>query len=578
MILKFLIILFYFLLLNANYAYAYIDPVSLTAIYNIIGFIFSALLMLFTRTKKIFKFLFIQYYYVIYFLILICLFPNWIFFSNFKFIEIILILLVFSFISFLSLKLIVFFRSKNYNLYIFFISLIILFGIDDKIGLATLVNFFHIPSDLFRYGFYLFVLFIILIFIFLINLKIKNFVNIFFIIIIFFLINNLLYKHKLDDFIRYNEKITNKENAVNVNFSQKSKPSIVIILDEANGLLEQSKNDDYFLNSKETNKFIKEFYRDFEFKYYPNAYTIYPSTIYSISSLLNFNFKTGEEGNLKLNETIKINPDYLFSAQLNKIKLFSKFQNSKIYISQNFVLNLCADKKKFQECHTLNPYSRELKYIDNYRFDRLSYIFSRYNLNNSIFSYLLTRTLKNFKFIEVYDQRFVGKLTIEDTLNKLFIKSSEKKYDLLIAHIMSPHKPFYYDKNNCGYNKYKYSVFLKKHEVKKIQDIETRCTFFYLNGFMKNLKKNNLLDYYNIVLLSDHGSRNSKVEKKQLDWFSSIFAIRDGSGYQKINNKSSIQYLFSDFFNKFDENSKNFKSEDNIIFNLSNKQFEKIEF
>ena len=76
----------------------------------------------------------------------------------------------------------------------------------------------------------------------------------------------------------------------------------------------------------------------------------------------------------------------------------------------------------------------------------LDEIFSKYSYQTSIFSILLTRTLRYFDLIKIIEPRLIGKVTVEHVLNEVFEKSVSKKYSLILAHLMAPHKPFAWER------------------------------------------------------------------------------------------------------------------------------------
>ena len=76
----------------------------------------------------------------------------------------------------------------------------------------------------------------------------------------------------------------------------------------------------------------------------------------------------------------------------------------------------------------------------------------------------------------------------------------------------------------------------------KQHNIERKCTFFYLDNFLEDLKKNNIIDSINLTILSDHGSRIQRTKDSDLP---SIFAFKnDKTIYKKIKKKMILHNLF----------------------------------
>ena len=108
---------------------------------------------------------------------------------------------------------------------------------------------------------------------------------------------------------------------------------------------------------------------------------------------------------------------------------------------------------------------------------------------------------------------------------------------------MAPHKPFTWDKDNCGYKFYQNVNFLSKERRQEIHNIEIQCTIKYLDSFLSQLKNIGLLDHYNIIITSDHGARNLNYNDVNQDWHSTFYIERKTNGIYKKNNKVRIVIL-----------------------------------
>lgn len=541
---KFAIISFIFIcfLTNAN---AYIDPVTTGIVTQILFFIFSGILIFFTKLKNFFTLLTKNYKYSYLVLYFIALLPFWIFVENIEFKIKIIGFLFFFIIPFTLIFIVIkFFRfSEKNKIFILINSSITVYGLDQSFGLASIINSLRIIDNLHRYSGY-FILFIILIFIFyFFYLKSNKIINFLILTIFFSSIINLINGNKISNFTKYENvennllRIEQKSNPI------KSIPTIVIIFDELNGY---GALDDKIVNTKKTKNSIDTLFKNYNFTHYINAYSIYKSTSDSIPSILNFHYKYDYKKLDLIREEHK--NKFGFMVNIKENKLFDLYDHNEIYVRQSLILDMC-NKENFKVCKTTNPFSKDNIYMDNFRLSNYDKFFSIYSYRNSIFSTLFTRTLRYFDLIILIEPRMIGKMTIEQTLEDLAFQSKSKKYSLLFAHIIAPHKPFSWEKNTCNYKFYQNENFVSRLKVQENHNIEIQCLNKFLSNFLEDLNQANLLDYYRIILASDHGARNLDINKNKSDWHSTLYAERiPGKFYKKIDEKNSIQFLFKKFF------------------------------
>ncbi len=562
--LKFIVLIHIFIFFITN-AYAYMDPVSIGILTQILFAILSGILIFFTKLRNLFSLLFVNYKYSNILLYFVALLPFWIFLENLD-IKIKIISFIFFFVIPFSLILIVikvFKLTIKNKIFIFINSLITVYGLDQSFKLASLVNLLGIMDDVIRYSSY-FILFIFLIFVFY-YLYLKNYKIINFLILVIFIssIINLINNNNISSFVKY-ENIENNVLRINdeTNIIQ-SKPTIVIILDELNGY---AALDDKIESTKQTKESIDALFENYQFTHYTNSYSIYPSTYDTIPSLLNFYYKYDYK-KLDLMRENHINK-FGFFGNVKENKLFDLYNPNEIYVRQSLTLNLC-NNDNFRVCKTVNPFSKNNIYMDNFELNNFDKFFSMYNYQTSIFSTLLTRFLRYLDLITILEPRIIGKVTIEQILEDLFIQSKTKKYSLIFAHIMAPHKPFAWDKKTCTYKYYQNQNFLSEQKVQEFHNNEIICLNKFLTRFLDNLNKSDLLNYYRIVLTSDHGARNLDYNNKD-DWYSTMYAERVPKNYyQKIDEKISTQYLFKKFFNNENE-----KKPINKIYNIKKSIYE----
>ena len=148
--------------------------------------------------------------------------------------------------------------------------------------------------------------------------------------------------------------------------------------------------------------------------------------------------------------------------------------------------------------------------------------------------------------LEPYGEKMTANHLFVDLHNHISNKSS----DMILAHTQISHNPYGFDEK-CGYDgsrsKHRYKMTT---EDKVIQNnIERNCVVNLLDEFFTKLKNDKLWNKLDIVILSDHGSRISKEFMDQ-SYKSSIFAIRkNNENFQALEEKLSIQYLFSKYLN-----------------------------
>ena len=546
---KFYLLIFLFISFNTVCS-AYIDPVSTGILYQILFFLITGFLTFFTKLKRILIFLNRDYKYSDIILYLVSFFPLWILLSTLNAKEILTTLFIFFLIPLTFLYLLKFFFLNQWNdkarFYIFLNSLVIVYGLDQSLGLASIVNFFEIFNDIYRYAAYgLFFIFCTTCCYFIYS-KNNRIINFFIIIIVFSETINLVKNEKNIKNLKQYEIIENVISDIKIeNVVSKIDPTIVIILDEMNGY--GALNDD-IINTKETKASYDSLFKEFNFTHYPNSYSIYKSTTDSIPSYLNFHYQYSYKEMNNFSESH--NESFGFFRKITSNKLFNLFDPGKIYVHQPLLIDLCS-YENFKTCKTINPFSKKNKYMDNFSLNNYDYIFSQFAFQTSIFATLLTRTLRYFDLIKIIEPRLIGKVSVQSSLDDILYRSKTKKYDLLVAHIMAPHKPFAWSAGDCQYKYYQNPNFISDQKLQEFHNIEIQCMNKYLKKFLNKLSTNKLLDYYDIMFVSDHGARNLDISNNFMDWHSVLYAERFKNGkYNKVDDIKPTQLLFSNFFKK----------------------------
>ncbi len=455
-----------------------------------------------------------------------CIFPVFVFKSNFNKAEIISIFSIFIILILLNIFFLSFIKKSQY-IKIFYSSSILVFGFDNHLGLFNGIIQSNIPFFLKHFEVIytpaLLILFLVFFIIFIIYLNVDHdkIKTIFLITIFTLFLFNFFDNTKSYTKIPYFEKNSNQ------NFEEST---LVIIWDEMSGLnsLSSKTSKGQIVNQNFINLFEK-----YKFNYYPNAYSISSNSVGSLTSLINF-----EENieNINANHVIEAK-NYFSEYEIKQNLFFEKFKS--ISVIQNIHINYC-NSPKVKKCYQYNPF--DLKMLGA-SIDPFSNIISSWSLNGSIIGKFVWRSLKQMNLILS---------TLEPEGEKLFIKNIldyskkdliSKKFDLIFMHVLVPHKPYGFN-SKCNYdvklsnlNKY-----LNEEENIKQHNIERNCVILLMDDYFKQFQS---LSNYKIVILSDHGSR---INKQDISSLSTIFAFKDFKNQfsSMINNKKSIQTLFKE--------------------------------
>ncbi len=467
------------------------------------------------------------------FLFFFAIFPIFAIKSNFSNLEI-----SFIFFFFLALIVINFFisrllRKKNNKLLLNgYLSLVISIGLDNHLGLF---NGIIQPNSVFL---------------------LENFKIIYFPAVLLFLIiwiGVLIIRNKTED--KKNSTIfivtflslfifnvfDNAKNYKQIpNFSKEvdkvyDQRTLIIILDEMSGLNSISSDTN---EGKEFNKEIEKMFIKYNFEYYTNSFSISENSVNSISSLINFEKIVNKKIRNKL---VKVSKNYFVEYEMKKNVLFNNYEN--ISVIQNVHINYC-NYTNVSNCYQFNPYRLDLIEAKS---DFVSKIVSLWNLHGSILAKLIWRTLKQLEIIKSISEPEGEKLFYNQILNYVKKNVLSKKYDLIFAHILVPHKPYGFNEL-CEYDVQRSNLnyFMTPNEAIKQHNIERKCIVKSMDNFFYSLGDLNDL---NIFLISDHGSRIKKDKRSSL---SNIFAHK----YFNIDTplKISIEKISQEIFRKkFDE-------------------------
>ena len=319
------------------------------------------------------------------FLFIFSLFPIFILKSNFSLEEYFLALSIFFLLFLVNFFLINYFKNKKlYILNIIYLSFIITYGIDNLVGLHNALIAENLDF-LKRIFFIIYIHSVILFFIIfiLIFFSFKKFDNKKLKIIYIVFILSLFSFNLIDDTKSY-KKINMYDKNSDQIFNNKT---VILILDEMSGLNSLSSSTK---SGKIFNNYAENFFKEHNFTYYTNSFSISQNSGSSISSLLNFGDYT--EKHLR-DKVLKKSANYFYEYDLVENKLFKNFKSISIF--QNIHINYCKNKN-INKCYTYNPFELDKLKVE---VDFFSKYISLWHLNGSIVSKILWKLTKMFGLI-----------------------------------------------------------------------------------------------------------------------------------------------------------------------------------
>ena len=409
----------------------------------------------------------------------------------------------------------------------FYLSLIIIYGIDNHLGLwsgiiqplkFTLIDIFGI---IYVPGLILFLSLVILTY-YIILLSKNKFYNVILVflctIFIFGVFDQTKSHKKVKTFINENEK-------------KYSKTKVVIVFDEMAGF---NSFESLNYNGPDFNKFGKKFFKKHNFEFYNNVESISSNTGASLSALLNFS-----ERHETRERVLKRSSNFFFEYELTENIFFEKYKDVSVY--QSIHIDFC-NSLSVSKCESYNPFS-QTKFINGFKDTLLTKIVSIWKLNGSISSTIIWRSLRALRIVDSILEPEGHKATFQNLFTSLEKDIYSQKYDLIFVHSMVPHKPYGFD-SNCNYdgslslnNRY----FSIKKQVEQ-HNLERKCVLYYMDIFLENLKKNNAINSIDFTLLSDHGAR---IKKTKNSLFPTIYAIKNTqTNYKEVKEKTIMQKIF----------------------------------
>jgi len=543
--------IFYFLffILFSNNAHAYLDPGSINIFLQIAAALLSAFFLIIGSVNSFIKYVLEKKQVNTILLVTLSIFPIWLFKSSFNFNWVLLYLVI---IFFIPLFLIKFFLRNVDGYYLsgnltiiqnFVISSTILYGLDQHIGLWEIVNHF---IDRGRGLYIVAIILIILLWILTFYLVKKSYIKYIFILLVVIFSYNLFSQTKNLKKIESTISFNNYANSnLMINESREDmKPVLFIILDEMNGI---GGLDTEIQNYEKAKKSYLDLVNTHNFTIYPYSYTMFSTTSDSISRMLNFDTSLKDPKN---DNYVIDHDEYFFTKKLLKNRLFDSLDNRKIYVKQSRGLDYCNNINVVR-CDTFNPLNKNILNEINYINPILTEFISKFSYQNSIFARFLSRFLVELNLIHLSNSPRTNKAYFEKDLSKLFEVIKNEKYDLYFAHFLVPHKPFGFDRK-CNYKNFP-ALNFNPIFMQTQHNNEIYCTNLFLNNFFDKMKKLANFNDFKIIIVSDHGARNSSKPK---DYFSVATLVKDSIQQPYIDEKIvSVQHVISEFFNQAEDNS-----------------------
>jgi len=455
----------------------------------------------------------------------ISLFPIWILKSNLSIIEITIVVVFF----FLIYLITILFFYKIQNKYIFYLisSLIIIFGIDNILGLwsgligAYKYKLLDIFTIIYIPGVLLLIFLSAIIFLLFIKFQEAVYKPIFVFMITIFLfgvIDNTKSYKKIPSYDRSNNNILNNQ-------------TLIFILDEMSGINSQESIEEK--GSEFKSKSI-DFFKKNKFHFYTNSFSRSLNSISSLSGVFNHNdnFDYTRKNFTKPSNNYFVEYDFLTN------KTFDRFKN--ISVHQNIHINYCKHQN-VKKCNQYDPFSQNI-FLKGFKNSKFSKLISMWQIHGSISGRLIWRLFRQLRFTDSSLEPEGQKASFNSLLEKVENDISSKKFDLVFVHPLVPHRPYGLD-HNCNYDGSLANLNIYFDKNKKItqHNIERLCMISFLENFLSKLKKNNLFNNLNIILFSDHDGRIIRPKTNEENPI--IFAFKKKNSKVFIEDKRKIDLV-----------------------------------
>ena len=467
----------------------------------------------------------------------ICIFPVWalsekILFSSYYIFFIPYALLYLSLVAYIDLE-------KNYKFTLFIVSFLTVFAIDQNLFLSRSLikpNFEFLNALLPNIYFAeILLISILLLLIYIIFYKfgirsIKIFLPFIFVIFIFKIAGIIFNSIEI---VNFNSEKKQDKNKISV------QKTLFIIFDEMSGVNSTEKN---FKFGDDFVRTTYEFAAKNNFQLYLNSYSTSDNTANAVPLILNFNANKVTQ-NFRDNHIKKSNKTYN-EYDLMHNALFDKFSN--VSVLQNIHLNFC-NNQNVTKCYQINPYNYYENYLNGFKNNILSRFLSIWKLDGSSSSKLLWKFARIIGITDSTLEPEAHKIFLPTIMNEIKKDVLDDKFDLVFAHILSPHIPYGFNRQ-CDYDgrKSTFNTMMTKQEKYIQHNIERVCTMRIISSLIDELKKEINYDDLQIFFMSDHGSRITNKEK-----FSSILLTKKkNQKFKTIDATVSVQEIIKKSFDK----------------------------
>tara|TARA_B100001250_G_scaffold135690_1_gene116097 strand:- start:1320 stop:2747 length:1428 start_codon:yes stop_codon:yes gene_type:complete len=439
-------------------------------------------------------------------------------------------------VSFLLIILILFHNfiyshiKNNKNLFFIYLAVILTYGIDNNLSIFS--DFIIPNASNFRPINTYVVGIIFLSTLFGINFLILKKLETKGAIIIFsFILSSLFYSFQFSDKSFSNFSDFRKETTKN----EFDKITIIFIMDQMAGIESDASRTDL---GRRFDKYAIKFSKKYNARVYKNIYTQCPMTYQSIPKLINFDYFNNCNELAKFRYIQKSN-NFFNEYLILKNKLFDNFNS--IAVFQNYHMNFC----KHNNVKICDQYSqfKNYNYIKGFKDTNLSKIAGAWKHYGSITANIIWRTLLTLYLTDSYEQSGGEKGSFKSLLQKIEKEIITLNYDLIFVHSLSTHNPYGFDEK-CEYSGEKYINYSDKNVLEAIkgQNNDRICILNFLDNFFEKLKKKEILEKVEFIILSDHGTRLSADDDSSLK---TIFIHKDiNKKYKEIKKKQFMQKTF----------------------------------
>ena len=479
---------------------------------------------------------------------ILCFFPVWIFRSNLDLLDLIVCFFSFGIIPISICYLVIRKYSIKFNFFfITWLGLSSFYCIDQNIGLWNIFKngFFSLNLSSPYFTSLIYSILTIIIFLIFFRLTKKNGVKICFSFLFVIFIFNLFDTNKFYSNFPKIDQLRNIQSTTETKLKK-----VIFIFDEMSGL---NSIDSSVSNGEETNKYLKDFFKKFNFAIYTNSYALFRDTDKSLGSLLNFVKSKEEYSNLDKNKEIhfmKKSDNFFTVNTLTSNKFFDLENNKNIVVTQSMYIDFCEHPKVII-CNQFNPYKKDLKFLDGFKDTKLSRFFSFYRNNGSVSSFLIWRLLLEARIIDTILDPAGEKASIRYILENLINDIDKyKQSNLFFSHILVPHIPFAFD-DECNFDGNKSINYNRiSIEQKRIQhNLEKKCLVNFLEEFFDKLKLKYNFNNFEILIFSDHDSR-IVYSKDILNNVIYTHKKINSDSYKEVSKKVSINHIFNNSYNK----------------------------